>query len=163
MVFKWISPIFLNLTDTLQIVKNRKFTGKRLFVRLKPLDPISLRSTPTNFKSQNNREINNAFWSWALKCLCKFCICRFIVTLQKHYTNQLHGMNRLLGTSLLLLVCMQIKKGSMRPSLIMILNIGYSSSCTTRPERSLGSNHVVFGGMMLPESAILINCCIETG
>ena len=31
------------------------------------------------------------------------------------------------------------------------------------PERSLGSNHVVFGGMMLPVSAMLISCCIETG
>ena len=33
----------------------------------------------------------------------------------------------------------------------------------TTPERSLGSNHVVLGGMMLPVSAISINCCIETG
>ncbi len=33
----------------------------------------------------------------------------------------------------------------------------------TTPERSLGSNQVVFGGMMLPVSAMSINCCIETG
>ncbi len=33
----------------------------------------------------------------------------------------------------------------------------------TTPERSLGSNHVVFGGMMLPVSAMLMSCCIETG
>lgn len=33
----------------------------------------------------------------------------------------------------------------------------------TTPERSLGSNHVVFGGMMLPVSAMSISCFIETG
>ncbi len=32
-----------------------------------------------------------------------------------------------------------------------------------RPSGSLGSNHVVFGGMMLPVSAMLMSCCIETG
>lgn len=44
--------------------------------------------------------------------------------------------------------------------------IGYSSPAKewiTTPERSFGSNHVVFGGMMLPVSAMLISCCIETG
>ena len=33
----------------------------------------------------------------------------------------------------------------------------------TRPERNLGSNHVVFGGMILPLSAISISCFMETG
>ena len=33
----------------------------------------------------------------------------------------------------------------------------------TSPERSLGSNQVVFGGMIFPESAMLISCCIDTG
>lgn len=41
---------------------------------------------------------------------------------------------------------------------------GYSSNeWITTPERSFGSNHVVFGGMMLPVSAMLMSCCIETG
>lgn len=41
---------------------------------------------------------------------------------------------------------------------------GYSSKeWITTPERSFGSNHVVFGGMMLPVSAMLMSCCIETG
>ena len=39
----------------------------------------------------------------------------------------------------------------------------YTSSWITRPERSFGSNHVVFGGMMLPVSAMSISCFIETG
>lgn len=39
----------------------------------------------------------------------------------------------------------------------------YSSSCITSPERSFGSNQVVFGGIMFPVSAISINCFIETG
>ena len=38
-----------------------------------------------------------------------------------------------------------------------------SNEWITTPERSLGSNHVVLGGMMLPVSAISINCCIDTG
>lgn len=33
----------------------------------------------------------------------------------------------------------------------------------TKPERSFGSNQVVFGGMILPVSAIFSNCSIETG
>ena len=32
-----------------------------------------------------------------------------------------------------------------------------------RPERSFGSNQVVFGGMMLPLSAMSISCFMETG
>ncbi len=40
---------------------------------------------------------------------------------------------------------------------------GQSSLCMTRPERSFGSNQVVFGGMILPESAISISCFIDTG
>ena len=41
---------------------------------------------------------------------------------------------------------------------------GYSSKeWITTPERSFGSNHVVFGVMMLPVSAMLMSCCIETG
>lgn len=39
----------------------------------------------------------------------------------------------------------------------------YISSWITRPERSLGSNHVVLGGMMLPVSAMSISCFIDTG
>ena len=39
----------------------------------------------------------------------------------------------------------------------------FSWSWITTPERSFGSNHVVFGGMMLPVSAMLMSCCIETG
>lgn len=46
----------------------------------------------------------------------------------------------------------------------------FSDSCfsqsnlwITSPERSFGSNQVVFGGMMLPVSAISINCFIDTG
>lgn len=31
------------------------------------------------------------------------------------------------------------------------------------PERSFGSNQVVFGGMMLPVSAMSISCFIDTG
>ncbi len=38
-----------------------------------------------------------------------------------------------------------------------------SNEWITTPERSFGSNHVVLGGMMLPVSAMSINCCIETG
>lgn len=38
-----------------------------------------------------------------------------------------------------------------------------SNEWITTPERSLGSNHVVFGGMILPVSAMSISCCIETG
>lgn len=40
---------------------------------------------------------------------------------------------------------------------------GQSSLCMTRPERSFGSNQVVLGGMILPESAISISCFIDTG
>lgn len=40
---------------------------------------------------------------------------------------------------------------------------GQSSLCMTSPERSFGSNQVVFGGMILPESAISISCFIDTG
>ena len=35
--------------------------------------------------------------------------------------------------------------------------------CITSPERSFGSNHVALGGMILPESAMSIICCIDTG
>ena len=42
-------------------------------------------------------------------------------------------------------------------------NSAYASLWIARPERSLGSNHVVLGGMMLPESAISTSCFIETG
>ena len=38
-----------------------------------------------------------------------------------------------------------------------------SKEWITTPERSLGSNHVVLGGMMLPVSAMSISCFIETG
>ena len=39
----------------------------------------------------------------------------------------------------------------------------YTSSWITSPERSFGSNHVAFGGIMLPESAISIICFMDTG
>ena len=40
----------------------------------------------------------------------------------------------------------------------------YSSKLwMTTPERSLGSNQVVLGGMMLPVSAMSMSCCMETG
>ena len=38
-----------------------------------------------------------------------------------------------------------------------------SKEWITTPERSLGSNHVVLGGMMLLVSAMSISCFIETG
>lgn len=38
-----------------------------------------------------------------------------------------------------------------------------SSLWITRPERSLGSNQVVFGGMMLPVSAMLMSWSMVTG
>lgn len=44
-----------------------------------------------------------------------------------------------------------------------VSDLFYSSSCITSPERSFGSNQVVFGGIMFPVSAISINCFIETG
>ena len=39
----------------------------------------------------------------------------------------------------------------------------YTNSCITNPERNLGSNQVVLGGIIFPVSAISINCFIETG
>ena len=53
------------------------------------------------------------------------------------------------------------KKGP--PQRAALVDYFSSNECITTPERSLGSNHVVFGGMMLPVSAMLISCCIETG
>jgi ABC-type phosphate transport system permease subunit len=44
-----------------------------------------------------------------------------------------------------------------------ISNINYSNLCIANPERNFGSNQVVFGGIMLPVSAIFISCFIETG
>ena len=41
--------------------------------------------------------------------------------------------------------------------------VDQSSLWITRPERSLGSNHVVLGGMMLPVSAMSMSCFIDTG
>ena len=38
-----------------------------------------------------------------------------------------------------------------------------SSLWITSPERNLGSNQVVFGGIILPVSAISISCFIDTG
>ena len=37
------------------------------------------------------------------------------------------------------------------------------SSWITNPERNFGSNHVVFGGIMFPLSAMSMICCIVTG
>ena len=39
----------------------------------------------------------------------------------------------------------------------------YSSECSTNPLLSFGSNHVVFGGIILPVSAISISCFMVTG
>ena len=40
----------------------------------------------------------------------------------------------------------------------------YSSNVwITTPERNFGSNQVVFGGIMLPVSAMSISCFIDTG
>ena len=39
----------------------------------------------------------------------------------------------------------------------------YTNLWMTSPERSLGSNHVVLGGMMLPVSAMSMSCFIDTG
>ena len=50
--------------------------------------------------------------------------------------------------------CAEVCRGCQSPS---------AKEWITTPERSLGSNHVVFGGMMLPVSAMLMSCCIETG
>ena len=38
-----------------------------------------------------------------------------------------------------------------------------SSGCVTRPERSLGSNHVLLGGMMPPASATFMTSSSEVG
>ena len=38
-----------------------------------------------------------------------------------------------------------------------------SNLCIARPERSLGSNQVVFGGIMLPLSAMSVSSFIDTG
>ena len=53
------------------------------------------------------------------------------------------------------------KKGP--PQRAALVDYFSSNEWITTPDRSLGSNHVVFGGMMLPVSAMLISCCIETG
>jgi len=39
----------------------------------------------------------------------------------------------------------------------------HSRLCMTNPLRNFGSNQVVFGGMMFPVSAMLINCFMDTG
>ena len=39
----------------------------------------------------------------------------------------------------------------------------YTSEWMARPERSLGSNQVVFGGMMLPVSAMRMSWSMDTG
>lgn len=39
----------------------------------------------------------------------------------------------------------------------------YTSLWMARPERSFGSNQVVLGGMMFPESEMFMSCSIETG
>ena len=44
-----------------------------------------------------------------------------------------------------------------------ILIYHHDNLCTTSPERSFGSNHVAFGGIILPLSAMSIICFIDTG
>ena len=46
---------------------------------------------------------------------------------------------------------------------VLYLLYDYTSLWMTSPERSLGSNQVVLGGMMLPVSAMSMSCFIDTG
>ena len=46
---------------------------------------------------------------------------------------------------------------------VLYLLYGHTSLWMTSPERSLGSNQVVLGGMMLPVSAMSMSCFIDTG
>ena len=44
-----------------------------------------------------------------------------------------------------------------------VVALPYSNVWITTPERNFGSNHVVFGGIILPVSAMSISWRIETG
>ena len=51
----------------------------------------------------------------------------------------------------------------LQPTFLNLPGKAQESLWIARPLRSLGSNQVVFGGIMFPESAMSISCCIETG
>ena len=44
-----------------------------------------------------------------------------------------------------------------------LIFVGHDNLWITSPERSFGSNHVAFGGIIFPLSAMSIICCIDTG
>ena len=44
-----------------------------------------------------------------------------------------------------------------------LLFLNQANLCIIKPERSFGSNQVALGGIILPVSAIVISCFIETG
>ena len=46
---------------------------------------------------------------------------------------------------------------------VLYLLYDHTNLWMTSPERSLGSNQVVLGGMMLPVSAMSMSCFIDTG
>ena len=50
-----------------------------------------------------------------------------------------------------------------RNAVLLAGGFDYTNSWIARPLRSLGSNQVVLGGMMLQVSGMLISCCIVTG
>lgn len=58
---------------------------------------------------------------------------------------------------------LRVNLGGIYCIMICVYLLSYSNECITTPERSFGSNHVVFGGIIFPESAMSISCFIETG
>ena len=66
-----------------------------------------------------------------------------------------------LRVSLLCLYLIQIT--SLTQDFTVRLKAQSSSLWITSPERSLGSNQVVLGGMILPVSAMSMSCFIDTG
>jgi len=50
-----------------------------------------------------------------------------------------------------------------RQAIHLLISIYQESRWITKPLLSLGSNHVDFGGIILPESAIAISCSMDTG
>ena len=62
-----------------------------------------------------------------------------------------------------ILIKIILRKKGVRPLVCGRFTTCYSNEWITTPERSFGSNHVVFGGIILPVSAMLISWRIETG
>lgn len=62
-----------------------------------------------------------------------------------------------------LLAIYRLRHQQSQPASLFTVRPAYSNEWITTPERSLGSNHVVLGGMILPESAMSISCFIDTG